>query len=60
MRKFLEFMSSPYLSPLLLYSARGHTLKFVEHFNSLTETQSNIYSRYKINLYDVNQFKFIV
>ena len=60
MGKFLEFMSHPMLKPLLQHSARGETLRFVETFNNLSETECPFYSRFKVCLYDINQRKFIV
>ena len=60
MGKFLEFMSHPHLKPLLLYSARGETLPFVQCFNSLNETECPFYSKFKVCLYDINQRKFVV
>lgn len=60
MGKFLEFMSHPHLKPLLLHSARGHTMAFVEHFNNLNERECPFYSKFKVCLYDINQRKYIV
>ena len=60
MNKFVEFMSHPFLKPLLQLSAAGETVRFVECFNSLGETECPMYSRYKVSLYDCNQRKFVV
>ena len=60
MGKFLEFMSHPQLKPLLMHSACGRTMAFVEHFNSLNETECPFYSKFKVCLYDINQRKFVV
>ena len=60
MQKFLEFMSHPLLKVLLLHSIRGDTSEFVSCFNRLTEDECPKYSKYKINLYDINQRKYIV
>ena len=54
MNKFVEFMSHPFLKPLLQLSAAGETVRFVECFNSLGETECPMYSRYKVSLYDCN------
>jgi hypothetical protein len=38
----------------------GDILKFVDYFNSLSERQCPWYSQFKIQLYDINQRRFVV
>ena len=59
-KKYLEFMSHPFLRQLLVLSYSGDSLKFVEYFNNLQENMCPSYSQYKLWFYDINQRKFII
>ena len=60
MKKFLEFLSNPFLRQLLVLSAEGRSVEFVNYFNSLTESQTPSYHDFKLWFYDINQRKFII
>ena len=52
--KIIEFLNNPFLKPLIELSLENKCVKFVDYFNSLTQTQSPFYSEYRLWFYDIN------
>ena len=56
----IEFNQNDHLRKLIQLSYSGDSIEFVNHFNSLTESQSPFYSQFKLWFYCINQRKFII